>query len=135
MSKRPKLTTAQRNLVAAFTKLAGEAPCAQAFILQAAEDAAPDEVPELSTGQLAGVLADFWAFAATRKGDAPVIRLAPVEGAPSLERLEILQDDAPKGLAWRYLPLPDETHGSVFHPAALRLFRALSEPAPPAASP
>ncbi|WP_374657304.1 NAD-glutamate dehydrogenase [Phenylobacterium sp.] len=95
MSKRPKLTTAQRNLVAAFTKLAGEAPCAQAFILQAAEDAAPDEVPELSTGQLAGVLADFWAFAATRKGDAPVIRLAPVEGAPSLERLEILQDDAP----------------------------------------
>jgi predicted alpha/beta superfamily hydrolase len=42
----------------------------------------------------------------------------------------ILHDDAPKTLAWRYLPLPDETHGSVFHPAALQLFRALSEPLP-----
>ncbi|WP_374578453.1 NAD-glutamate dehydrogenase [Phenylobacterium sp.] len=95
MSKRPRLTTAQRNLVTAFTGLAGEAPSAQAFVLQAAEDAAPDELPELSSQALGALLADFWAFAAVRKGEAPVLRLAPVEGAPGLERLEILQDDAP----------------------------------------
>lgn len=66
--------------------------------------------------------------------------LVAASGEPTIASLtvwlpSILQDDAPKGLAWRYLPLPDETHGSVFHPAALRLFRALSEPAPPVASP
>lgn len=93
MSKRPKLTTAQRNLVTAFTALAGEA--AAPFIAQAAEDAAPDELPEVPTKVLAATLADFWAFAAIRKGQGPVIRLAPVEGAPGLERLEIIQDDAP----------------------------------------
>jgi glutamate dehydrogenase len=95
MSKRPKLTSAQRALVAAFTALAGDDPAAAAFIAQAAEDAAPDELPELPGKALAAQLADFWAFAATRKGAAPVIRLVPVEGAPALERLEILQDDAP----------------------------------------
>ncbi|MBP7702179.1 MAG: NAD-glutamate dehydrogenase [Phenylobacterium sp.] len=95
MSKRPKLTSAQRALVTAFAALAGDAPDAAAFIAQAAEDAAPDELPELPGKALAALLADFWAFAATRKGEAPIIRLAPVEGAPALERLEIIQDDAP----------------------------------------
>jgi glutamate dehydrogenase len=96
MSKRPKLTTAQRGLITAFTALiADDGPAAQAFIAQAAEDAAPDELPEIPPKALAALLADFWAFAATRKGSAPVIRLAPIEGAPNLERLEILQDDAP----------------------------------------
>ena len=83
MSKRPKLTSAQRALVTAFTALAGDAPDAAAFIAQAAEDAAPDELPELPGKALAALLADFWAFAATRKGEAPIIRLAPVEGAPA----------------------------------------------------
>ena len=95
MSKRPKLSTAQRSLVTAFSSLVEATPAAEAFISQAAWDAAPDEVPELSSKALAGVLADFWAFAADRKGAEPVIRLAPIEGAPNLERLEILQDDAP----------------------------------------
>lgn len=66
--------------------------------------------------------------------------LVAASGEPTIASLtvwlpSILQDDAPKGLAWRYLPLPEETHGTVFHPAALRLFRALSEPLPPVASP
>ena len=61
-------------------------------------------------------------------------------GEPTIASLtvwlpSILHDEAPKGLAWRYLPLPGETHGTVFHPAALRLFRALSEPLPPPTSP
>lgn len=95
MSKRPKLSTAQRSLISAFEDLAGDTPAAKTFIGQAAEDAAPDELPELSSKALASVLADFWAFAGQRKGAGPTIRLAAVEGAPSLERLEILQDDAP----------------------------------------
>lgn len=95
MSKRPKLTAAQRGLVSAFTELAGDSPVAAAFISQAAEDAAPDELPEVPAKALAAVLADFWTFAAARKGAAPVIRLAAIDGAPGLERLEILQDDAP----------------------------------------
>jgi hypothetical protein len=66
--------------------------------------------------------------------------LVAASGEPTIASLtvwlpSILQDDAPKGLVWRYLPLPDETHGTVFHPAALRLFRALSEPLPPTTSP
>ena len=66
--------------------------------------------------------------------------LVAASGEPTIASLtvwlpSILQDDAPKGLMWRYLPLPDETHGTVFHPAALRLFRALSEPLPPPTSP
>jgi len=40
-----------------------------------------------------------------------------------------LEAAAPKGLRWHYLPLPDETHGTVYHPAALRAFRALFAPA------
>jgi hypothetical protein len=57
-------------------------------------------------------------------------------GEPTIASLtvwlpSILQDEAPKGLTWRYLPLPDETHGTVFHPAALRAFRALLSPASP----
>ena len=66
--------------------------------------------------------------------------LVAASGEPTIASLtvwlpSILQAHAPKGLAWRYLPLPDETHGTVFHPAALRLFRALSEPLPPPPTP
>ena len=43
MTKRPKLTTAQRGLISTFTEIAGdETPAAHAFIAQAADDAAPD---------------------------------------------------------------------------------------------
>ncbi|WP_371129897.1 NAD-glutamate dehydrogenase [Phenylobacterium sp.] len=96
MSKAPRKSSAQRALIAAFGKLVSdESDAARDFITQAAEDAAPDELPEISTAALAALLADFWGFAATRKGSAPAIRLAPVDGAPELERLEILQNDAP----------------------------------------
>ncbi len=32
------------------------------------------------------------------------------------------------GLAWRYDPMPEETHGTIYHPAALRAFRLLFAP-------
>lgn len=36
------------------------------------------------------------------------------------------------GLAWQYHPMPEETHGTIYHPAALKAFRLLF--APPAAA-
>ena len=70
---------------------------ARPFARQAAADAAPDELPELSTVDLAANLADFWRFGERRRGRAPMIRTAPVLGrnATGLDRLEVVQDDAP----------------------------------------
>ncbi|HKP80325.1 MAG TPA: NAD-glutamate dehydrogenase, partial [Phenylobacterium sp.] len=70
------------------------AASAKAFARQAAADAQPDELPELSTADLARNLADFWRFAERRRGRAPQLRIAPAVGA-DLDRLEIVQDDAP----------------------------------------
>ena len=81
---------------------------ARAFAVQACADAAPDELPELSQAELAANLADFWRFGERRRGRAPTIRIAPaIGGKPltggkplaatfsGLDRLEIVQDDAP----------------------------------------
>lgn len=40
----------------------------------------------------------------------------------------MLETSAPNGLRWHYLPLPEETHTTVYHPAALRAFRTLFAP-------
>jgi glutamate dehydrogenase len=66
----------------------------KAFAAQAAADAQPDELPELSTPDLARNLADLWRFAERRRGRGPQIRIAPAMGA-ELDLLEIVQDDAP----------------------------------------
>ncbi len=74
---------------------------AKAFAAQAAADAAPDELPELTTAELAQNLADFWRFGERRRGRGPMIRIVPAldgksGGKPAgLDRLEIIQDDAP----------------------------------------
>ncbi|HZZ70103.1 MAG TPA: NAD-glutamate dehydrogenase [Phenylobacterium sp.] len=67
------------------------------FATQAAADAAPDELPELTTAELAQNLADFWRFGERRRGRGPTIRIEPVLGGKNggLDRLEIVQDDAP----------------------------------------
>ncbi|HEX5378381.1 MAG TPA: NAD-glutamate dehydrogenase [Phenylobacterium sp.] len=93
MSKSPK-SKATLALEAAFARLVDD-PAARTFIEQAAQDAAPDELPELSPEGLAAILADFWAFAATRKGKGPAIRIVSAPDAPDLDRLEIVQPDAP----------------------------------------
>lgn len=41
---------------------------------------------------------------------------------------EILTRAAPPGLRWHYEPMPAETHGTIYHPAALRAFRAVLKP-------
>ncbi len=74
---------------------------AKAFARQAAADASPDELPELSPAELGANLADFWRFGERRRGRSPTIRIVPAIGGPSsgkngaLDRLEIVQDDAP----------------------------------------
>jgi glutamate dehydrogenase len=81
-------------LKALKSELGPDAEGAKAFAAQAAADAHPDELPELSTPDLARNLADFWRFAERRRGRGPQIRIAPAVGA-ELDLLEIVQDDAP----------------------------------------
>ncbi|MFI4964755.1 MAG: NAD-glutamate dehydrogenase [Caulobacterales bacterium] len=84
---------------AVLTALKGDPAiaCAKGFAAQACADAAPDELPELTGAEIAENLADFWRFGERRRGRAPTIRIAPVIGgkAAGLDRLEIVQDDAP----------------------------------------
>lgn len=62
-------------------------------------------------------------------GDSATLYLA--SGAPSditegTEQLaSLLRAHAPPSLQWRYQPMPQETHGTIFHPALLGAFRAL----------
>jgi predicted alpha/beta superfamily hydrolase len=46
-----------------------------------------------------------------------------------LARMEkVLQGKAAQPLKWHYEKMPEETHGSIYHPAALRAFRAVFKP-------
>jgi predicted alpha/beta superfamily hydrolase len=47
---------------------------------------------------------------------------------PVQRLVEVLRKDAPAGLHWTYEPMPAEAHGTIYHPAALRAFRALFKP-------
>ena len=43
---------------------------------------------------------------------------------------DVLKRDAPPGLRWHYENMPDEKHSTVYHPAALKAFRAVFKPPP-----
>ena len=76
----------------------GASACAKAFAAQAAADAAPDELPELTAAELA---AEPRRLLALRRApprprpDDPHRAGARRQGRPGLDRLEIVQDDAP----------------------------------------
>jgi predicted alpha/beta superfamily hydrolase len=42
---------------------------------------------------------------------------------------DILEKNAPTGVKWHYEKMPEETHGTIYHPAAVRAFRSLFKPA------
>ncbi len=48
--------------------------------------------------------------------------------AATRHMLEILPASKPGGLRWHYEPMPEEKHSTIYHPAALRAFRALFAP-------
>lgn len=58
------------------------------------------------------------------------------QGAESSERpgmeamVSALKASAPAGLSWSYEPMPNETHATIFHPAAMAAFRKLFAPKP-----
>jgi predicted alpha/beta superfamily hydrolase len=41
---------------------------------------------------------------------------------------DMLGKDAPPGLRWHYEKMPDEKHSTIYHPAALKAFRAVFKP-------
>lgn len=41
----------------------------------------------------------------------------------------VLAKDAPTGLRWHHEAMPEEGHGTIFHPAALKAFRRVLKPA------
>ncbi|HEX8189618.1 MAG TPA: alpha/beta hydrolase-fold protein [Pyrinomonadaceae bacterium] len=52
------------------------------------------------------------------------------DGAEGTQRFaDILGRDAPAGLRWHYEKMPDEKHSTIYHPAALKAFRAVFKPA------
>lgn len=40
-----------------------------------------------------------------------------------------MKANAPKDLQWTFVPMPSETHATIYHPAALQAFRKLFKPA------
>ncbi len=40
----------------------------------------------------------------------------------------VLDKDAPSGIHWHYERMPEEKHSTIFHPAALKAFRAVFDP-------
>ena len=53
--------------------------------------------------------------------------------AVEVQRLsDVLRQQAPAGLQWHVEKMPEESHGTIYHPAALKAFRAVFKPQAPA---
>lgn len=75
---------------------------------------------ERAAGRIAAAAGRRLYFASSGDGDVDdlIRRLA-----------DVLAERAPSSVTWHYEPMPDETHATIYHPAALRAFRALFGPA------
>lgn len=62
----------------------------------------------------------LWLAGADADGNGPV----------TAELAEVLHRVAPPRVRWHHQPMPEERHGTIYHPAALRAFRALFAPPP-----
>jgi uncharacterized protein len=70
---------------------------------------------------------------ATWPGKPKALFLATADSKESQqagERLAaIFRDKKPGGLDWHLAPMPEENHGTIFHPAAIKAFRTIFAPA------
>lgn len=82
----------------------------------------------------AGLTAQAQAALRQRKGAAPRLFIAtssePLIDAPARAFVDMLRRELASGSAWQYLPMPQETHATIYHPAALLALRQLFKPAP-----
>ena len=49
-------------------------------------------------------------------------------GGATQQFADVLEKEAPPGLHWHYEKMPEEKHSTIYHPAALRAFRAVFKP-------
>ena len=47
---------------------------------------------------------------------------------PAASLAEVLTQSAPPGVRWHHAKMPEETHGTIYHPAALKAFQAVFKP-------
>jgi uncharacterized protein len=47
---------------------------------------------------------------------------------PTQRFADVLAKDAPPNIHWHYEPMPEEKHSTIYHPAALKAFRAVFKP-------
>ncbi len=94
MSRAPRAGSALFNALTAQLSDDPSPTAANAFARQASSDASAEELAELSVAGLAQNLAEFWRYGERRRGRAPQVRVTSAAGA-NLDRLEIVQDDAP----------------------------------------
>jgi uncharacterized protein len=74
--------------------------------------------------------------AAKRLRSRPAVRMTlfiatsnePGIVAPTKKLVDSLGASSPDSLRWRYEPMPEEKHSTIYHPAALRAFRTLLSP-------
>lgn len=71
----------------------------------------------LRTGDYAGTA--IYLASSAEESIAPLVR----------QLAALLEATSPDGPAWQYHAMPEETHGTVYHPAALAAFRRLFAPA------
>lgn len=82
----------------------------------------------------AGLAASAQATLRQRKGVAPRLFIA-TSSEPSLEEpvqafVDVLKRELAPGSTWQFLNLPQETHATIYHPAALLALRQLFKPTP-----
>lgn len=97
--------------------------------------------PDLFDTYLAFDPSLWWNKGALVKGAAKQLQARPrltkmlyfassSEGGSEIDQFaEVLTKNAPPGLHWHYEKMPEEKHSTIYHPAALRAFRAVFAPA------
>ena len=96
--------------------------------------------PDLFDSYIAFDPSLWWNNGRARKGAAEQLQARPKlektlyfasssDGGVEIERFaDMLTKNAPAGVHWHYETMPEEKHSTIYHPAALRAFRAVFAP-------